>query len=126
MKEVLKHLVCSSTNMIQSFEACALSALMRALACGVAFEGFGALLLLFVCRSKSAPDFELTDYLPAVMRPDSSPIFVEMVVPRVEKAPTTAMATSAAATAYSDNSRPVSSRRKFLIIVLAPLECVVE
>src|SRR5882724_2692495 len=44
-----------------------------------------------------------------------------MAVPRLVKATTTAMATNAAATAYSESSRPVSSRRKFLIIFFAPL-----
>src|SRR6266542_2471227 len=38
--------------------------------------------------------------------------------PRVVKTPTTASAIKAAATAYSESSRPVSSRRKFLIMFL--------
>src|SRR6185295_20153193 len=46
------------------------------------------------------------------------PITPLMLLPRVPKMPTTASAIKAAATAYSESSRPVSSRRKFLIIFL--------
>src|ERR1041385_2537956 len=45
----------------------------------------------------------------------------EMFVPRVVKTPTTASAISAAATAYSESSSPLSSRRKLLIIALPSL-----
>src|SRR6266545_1432277 len=41
-----------------------------------------------------------------------------MLLPRVVNTPTTASAINAAATAYSESSRPVSSRRKFLIMFL--------
>src|SRR6185503_2678729 len=47
-----------------------------------------------------------------------------MAVPKAVKAPTTAIATKAAATAYSDNSRPVSSRKNLLIILLLLLSLV--
>src|SRR4051794_7765891 len=43
-------------------------------------------------------------------------IAVLMVVPRVVKAVTQASAISAAATAYSESSRPVSSRKNFFNI----------
>src|SRR5215217_6833895 len=43
-------------------------------------------------------------------------ILVPMLPPSSWKAATAASATSAAATAYSDNSRPVSSRKNLLII----------
>src|ERR1051325_984641 len=41
-----------------------------------------------------------------------------MLLPSVVKIPTTASAIKAAATAYSESSKPVSSRRKFLIMFL--------
>src|ERR1044072_5044960 len=41
-----------------------------------------------------------------------------MLLPSVVKMPTTASAIKAAATAYSESSKPVSSRRKFLIMFL--------
>lgn len=44
-----------------------------------------------------------------------------IAVPKAVNAPTTAIATNAAATAYYDNSRPVSSRKNLLIILFAPL-----
>src|SRR2546422_3776688 len=48
---------------------------------------------------------------------DPSVVILPLIaVPSAVKAPTTAIATKAAATAYSDNSRPVSSRKNFLII----------
>jgi len=50
----------------------------------------------------------------------SEVIFPLMAVPRAVNAPTTAIATNAAATAYSDSSRPVSSRKNLLIILFAP------
>src|SRR5215208_2023525 len=50
----------------------------------------------------------------------SAVIFRPMLVPNVWKAATAANATSAAATAYSESSRPVSSRKNFLIIFVAP------
>src|SRR5438034_11603592 len=49
----------------------------------------------------------------------ASVLTLELIaVPSAVKAATTAIATKAAATAYSDNSRPVSSRKNFLIIFL--------
>src|ERR1041385_630135 len=59
-------------------------------------------------------------YLPIVSASDW--IFVPMFVPRAWKAMTAANATSAAATAYSESSRPVSSRKNFLIILLLLLD----
>src|ERR1044072_2217925 len=56
--------------------------------------------------------------------PARSVIFVLMLVPRVWKATTQANATSAAATAYSESSRPVSSAKNFLIILFAPLDSI--
>src|SRR5215211_5779950 len=50
----------------------------------------------------------------------SSSILVAMFPPNVRKASTQANATSAAATAYSESSRPVSSFKNLLIILLAP------
>ena len=44
-------------------------------------------------------------------------ILSPMATPNAVKAPTTAIATKAAATAYSDNSRPVSSSKNFFIFV---------
>jgi hypothetical protein len=44
-------------------------------------------------------------------------ILVLMALPNVVKATTAAIATKAAATAYSESSRPVSSRKKFLIMI---------
>src|SRR5437588_1414205 len=46
----------------------------------------------------------------------NSPILVPMAEPRFVKAVITASATSAAATAYSESSRPVSSRKNFFNI----------
>src|SRR5205814_3349515 len=45
-------------------------------------------------------------------------ILSPIAVPRAVKAPTTAMATRAAATAYSESSRPVSSSKNFFIFVI--------
>src|SRR2546423_5765035 len=45
---------------------------------------------------------------------------VLMLVPRVPKTATTASVINAAATAYSESSRPVSSRRNLSIISSAP------
>lgn len=44
-------------------------------------------------------------------------ILSPIAVPKAVKAPTTATAISAAATAYSDNSSPVSSNQKFFITI---------
>src|ERR1043166_5885048 len=52
------------------------------------------------------------------MKPARLLMTPEMFVPSVVKTPTTASAISAAATAYSESSSPVSSRRKLLIISL--------
>src|SRR6185369_8567534 len=51
-------------------------------------------------------------------------IAVAMLVPRSWKAATQANATSAAATAYSESSRPVSSWKNLLIIVLLLLDSI--
>src|SRR2546423_765121 len=53
-------------------------------------------------------------------------IFVPMFVPSVVNAVMTASATSAAATAYSDNSRPVSSWKNLLIIFVCSFVQKVE
>src|SRR6185369_5310155 len=53
--------------------------------------------------------------------PASSLIFELMLPPKVWNARTAANATNAAATAYSDNSSPLSSFRNFVNIVLPSL-----
>src|SRR6185503_13161172 len=75
------------------------------------FESNGS--SLPICRQQPAKRAaagvnESKNYL---ILPARSVIFVLMLVPRVWKATTQANATSAAATAYSESSRPVSSRK---------------
>src|SRR6185369_12377767 len=66
--------------------------------------------------SIAAGSTEIKDYLIFAARFE---ITVEMFVPRSWKAATQANATSAAATAYSESSRPDSSFKNFLIIIFS-------
>src|SRR5689334_7602608 len=72
-------------------------------------------------KPRAAGANDLKNYL---ILPASSLIFVPMLVPNVWKATTQAKATSAAATAYSESSRPVSSAKNLLIIVLLLLDSI--
>src|ERR1044072_4355263 len=90
----------------------------------IRFESNGS--SLPICRQQPAKRAaagvnESKNYL---ILPARSVIFVLMFVPRVWKATTQANATSAAATAYSESSRPVSSAKNFLIIVLLLLDSI--
>src|SRR5689334_1532536 len=75
------------------------------------------LLRTYVARARSScrATFEIATYLMVLAR---VLILPAMLVPRSWKAATQAKATSAAATAYSESSRPVSSWKNLLIILL--------
>ena len=71
-------------------------------------------------QSANSKKRHVDSYFPLDMWPLNSVILTPMASPKALKTPATAIATNAAATAYSESSRPVSFFRKALNIAVTP------